>query len=198
MAPFCSLGGTGRRLEGSKIDLILVSWPTGCNRPSRNDDISWELNNRTSTGRWSNYNWPEMTQTTQQNTFQFSSVGLDLHFNSAFFLTFIFRSLLWVFFSRGSPPSANVSMSGQCHQGIVGQDLVPITSWINSLIKQLTPLNQTHGTCWSVTTFLVDGMSPATGQCVGFCVRILALNMQTSWQCINHHTPPSPTSLPTL
>ena len=42
----------------SKIALILVSWPTGYNRPSRNADISWELNNWTSTSRWSNYNCP--------------------------------------------------------------------------------------------------------------------------------------------
>ena len=42
----------------SKIALILVSWPTGYNRPSRNADISWELDNWSSTSRWSNYNCP--------------------------------------------------------------------------------------------------------------------------------------------
>ena len=60
-ASFCPLGGTGHRHLRSKIALILVSWPTGYNRPSRNADISWELNNWTSTSRWSNYNCPEMT-----------------------------------------------------------------------------------------------------------------------------------------
>ena len=55
---FCPLGGTDHQHLRSKIALILVSWPTGYNRPSRNADISWELDNWSSTSRWSNYNCP--------------------------------------------------------------------------------------------------------------------------------------------